>query len=181
MATSKEKIKAFFNNEQKINSLACDENFIIKVSNGNATPETYKAKFKSLGLNLTPKEAKQIAKSTKKLLSTPIEKLEDTSLKSVSGGDNPWLGLSGAGIACVSILSGVSCGIASIVSHYRGRYKRLHGDIESAEKFEKAGRILGDVAFGAGVAGTAIGIGMFALGMRENNIKSPSPEKLKQD
>lgn len=88
MENSNEKIKEFFSDKSKVKGLVNDEAFMKKISGGTATPETYREKFKSLGLELNEKESKEISKDVKILLSATPEELKDISLENVSGGSN---------------------------------------------------------------------------------------------
>lgn len=86
MLKSEERIKDFLRNEEKVKALASDEVFIEKVSGGKATPETYAEEFRKLGLELSADEAKEVRKTTMKLLDIPVEELADISLENVAGG-----------------------------------------------------------------------------------------------
>lgn len=92
MQNREEVIKAFFSDEEKVQAIAKDEEFLNKVSGGEATPETYKEEFKKFGLDLTDEEAAQTEEMVNKIHSTPDEKLpkvlNDLSLESVSGGSD---------------------------------------------------------------------------------------------
>ena len=91
MQSREEIIKEFLNDEEKVKVISEDEEFINKVSEGKATPGTYKAEFNKFGLVLTDEEATQVANMISKIHSTPDEKLpevlNDLSLENVSGGN----------------------------------------------------------------------------------------------
>lgn len=61
MENREEIIKAFVNDKEKVQAIANDEQFVNTVSEGKATPETYKEEFKKFGLVLSDEEATQVA------------------------------------------------------------------------------------------------------------------------
>lgn len=91
-----------------------------------------------------------------------IKKLDEFALERVSGGKVWWnhLGLfTCAGSAPVIL----GCSVAGLVCQCKGKKRRIQGDAVCAEKLEKAGRVLTDVAIGAGAVGTLGLIGAFTL------------------
>ena len=92
-----------------------------------------------------------------------IEKLEDVSLENVFGGGyiaRLILSFGGVSVIGLSILGGIGSGVANTICEYRAKSKRAQGDIRSAEKFEKAARILGITALAVGVGGPFVGFGV---------------------
>ena len=95
-----------------------------------------------------------------------IKKLDDVSLESVSGGGvGDVLFEAGGGIAILSIVSGIGCEIANTVCQYKAKSKRDQGNIKSAEKLEKAARILGPVSFGVSAGGVIVGGAIMLIGV----------------
>ncbi|MDO4200163.1 MAG: hypothetical protein Q4D57_05380 [Clostridia bacterium] len=124
MINNEEKIKAFFDDEEKVKALANDKEFIESVAGGTATAETYRNEFQKLGLSLTPEEAEQVAKDTKKVLSMPAEKIEkigEDSLADISGGMSNKTKLQ---ILSASLgVSSLALGIGSIINDATGHSK----------------------------------------------------------
>ncbi|MBR2735532.1 MAG: hypothetical protein IKE05_05005, partial [Clostridia bacterium] len=91
MPNKEEQIKEFLKNKEKLKALLNDEEFIDKVSKREATAETYREKFKKLGLEIDDEDAKQIQSTVSKLFEMPTEKikLDDEFLKDIAGGDPP--------------------------------------------------------------------------------------------
>ncbi len=117
MENSSEKIKEFFCNKSKVKELANDKEFMSKVKSGTATAETYREKFKSLGLELTAEDAEKISKDVKALLNATPEELEDISLGNVSGGSKSssvGIGLGVGGGVLIVGLSSLLIAAASI-------------------------------------------------------------------
>ena len=79
------KIKEFMSDEKNLKALLTDDEFISKVSGGNATSETYMEKFKKLGLELSAEEAEAVGNTVNKIFETPTEELDDEFLKNISG------------------------------------------------------------------------------------------------
>ena len=87
MKTREEIIKEFLKDEEKVQAMAKDEEFVIKVSEGKATSETYKEEFKKFGLELTDEEATRTADMIDKIQNNPPEELDDLSLGDITGGN----------------------------------------------------------------------------------------------
>lgn len=83
---NEEKIKAFFNDEEKVKEFMNDEEFINKVSECQATPEIYVEKFKKFGIELSEEEAKAVQETVEKIMEKPVEELDESALKDISGG-----------------------------------------------------------------------------------------------
>lgn len=87
MKNIEEKIKEFFSSEENIKKLMSNEDFMNKISDGVVDAQTYQSEFKKLGLDLTDEEAAQTVEITNKLVTTPLEKLKETSFENITGGN----------------------------------------------------------------------------------------------
>lgn len=140
MKSNEEKVKEFFNDKSKIKGLANDEKFISKVSGGTATAQTYVDEFKKFDINLTKKEAEEISKTTDKILSVPVEKLDDESVADVvGGGDKAKTVGQYLGITAVAT---VGFGVASLACAYKSVVEEEKGNDKKAHKYEKAAQHL---------------------------------------
>lgn len=91
-----------------------------------------------------------------------IKKLDELTLEHVSGGRLSWRQLSlSTCVGSAPVILG--CSVAGLVCQCKGKKRRIQGDAVCAEKLEKAGRVLTDVAIGAGAVGTLGLIGAFTL------------------
>ncbi|MBR2578593.1 MAG: hypothetical protein IKE41_00430, partial [Clostridia bacterium] len=115
-----------------------------------ATAETYREKFKKLGLEIDDEDAKQIQSTVNKIFEMPTEKikLDDDFLKNVAGGnDSPsyedidtpggdepassdkqalaW-GIGGSVAAAAWLFSGVGCAIAASVYRKQKDKEKFH-------------------------------------------------------
>lgn len=158
MQNREEVIREFLNDKEKIKAISDDEEFISKVSEGKATPETYKEEFKKIGLELTDEESTQVADMIDKIQHTPPEKLEDLSLENISGGNRTenvevksngtkispmevagWAALGVAGAGFLTVISGYICsGIGSKYEFEAMRYARDGKTKLALEKYKKA-------------------------------------------
>ncbi|MDO4199785.1 MAG: hypothetical protein Q4D57_03445 [Clostridia bacterium] len=166
MENNSEKIKEFFSDKSKVRELTNDETFIEKVSGGTATPETYREKFKSLGLELTTEDAEEISKDVKALLNATPEELEDISLENICGGSRAGdiVGAVGTITIFTSLAAGLACGISSEV--YRRKYKKMLAinDTEKAAKYQKLTKNLGNSFIAILAAGGTVGGGLGIAG-----------------
>lgn len=163
MENREEIIKAFVNDKEKVQAIANDEQFVNTVSEGKATPETYKEEFKKFGLVLSDEEATQVADMINEIHDTPPEKLNDLSLNNIVGGnydpndnlaiqqeldaekrDRRWrvAGFTGAyiggGIALAGVLAvviGLECGKFANGMALSGIRARNRGNYQLASKY----------------------------------------------
>ncbi|MBR2579058.1 MAG: hypothetical protein IKE41_02840 [Clostridia bacterium] len=142
MKSNEEKVKEFFNDKAKIKELVNDEKFISKVSGGKATAETYIDEFKKFDVNLTESEAKKVCKTTDKILTLPVGKLDDESVANVVGG------LRGLGryaaargaittsllAAASAVLVTIPCRVATICCAHKAKKAHDEGNIEEEKR-----------------------------------------------
>lgn len=148
MENKEEKIKAFFSSDENIKKLMDNEEFMNRISDGTADPETYQSQFKKLGLDLNDEEATQTAEMTNKLLNTPPEKLKDISLENVTGGHNCAVEATYLGAIAGSVLSlpGLATTAAAIVCRVKSRKYEKSGDTQKALDYAKASNTLGAIS-----------------------------------
>lgn len=101
-----------------------------------------------------------------------IEKLEDTSLEKICGG-NARILLMGATLCSVPISFG--CCVGSTVCQYKAKAYRKQGDVSRAEKFETAANVLNGLCLVHGAVGT---VGAVSYGVRRIHGKFVSDPKV---
>lgn len=85
MTDREKKIKAFLSDEKKIKELRNDEDFMEKISGGQATAEFYAKKLAEHGLTIGLNEAKVVKQTVDKAFELPAEALDDEHLSDISG------------------------------------------------------------------------------------------------
>ncbi len=164
MANTEEKVQSFLSDEKKVEAIASDDAFMKKMSEGTATPEDIVAKFNSVGLLLTENEAKLVGDTTTTILTkTPVAKLGQRSLDTVSGGQDWMKVASTAGFAAgVAGAAGVlACGVAKMVCNYKAKNAAIAGNIKLSHDYTDHATALGKVSKAcAGVGAVGIGIGV---------------------
>lgn len=153
MANIEEEIKAFLSDKENIKALMNDEKFMDAVSGGQASPETYKERFKKFGLEFSDDEAKVIQKTVTKAIDTPTEKLDDSLLESITGGGKGAvigvaLGAIGGGVAVE--LGGLGCMIAAHIYAAKAERAYKNGNYDDCAKYnaksDRCGNIGVDLA-----------------------------------
>jgi len=159
MKDIEEKIKEFFSSEENIKKLMSNEEFMNKISDGVVDAKTYQSEFKKLGLDLTDEEAAQTVEITNKLITAPLEKLKETSLENITGG-NPnennnnlnaisslskenKMALAGVGIFLGTyIVEGLATAAAAIACHVKSKKYEKNGKIKKASKYKNKSSLL---------------------------------------
>lgn len=175
MRSIDDKFKEFFADTEKVKELAQDEEFISKVSGGRATAQTYLDEFKKFDLDITKSDAEKICDTADKILSVPLDKLDDEALLNVGGGGNDnWEitpntagNMATAGIAAVGGCGAAAMLISGIVYAHKAKVARDAGrgdEVVGASK-KAIGLITSAVAL-AGVTPIAADLG--GRGIQEN-------------
>lgn len=134
MKNNEEKIKAFLSDEKKVRTLANDDEFIEKVSGGEATPETYQKEFEKFGIRISDQDAAQTKNVVDNIFEKSAENLGDEFLGSVSGG--------GAGVnvlakmtTAASLTAGLGCSIAACVYSAKANKAKTEGNHSDYDKY----------------------------------------------
>lgn len=168
MPTVEEKIKLFFSDTAKVEALIKDTEFMDKVSNGTADTETYKSEFKKLGLELSEDDLEKVKTVVDKIINTPAKELEDISLENISGGlsydaqDN--LAISGFVIGGAGAISGLGCGIASIIHYSKANKAMKSGKVSESKRLSKIAK---NLAIAAGACGAVAVPGLVTAAIME--------------
>ena len=147
MKNSEEKIKEFFSSEENIKKLMNNEEFMNKISDGVVDAKTYQLEFKKLGLDLTDEEAAQTVEITNKLVTTPLEKLKETSLENVTGGVSQRA--SGGAILGTFTVGGLATAVAAIACNVKSKKYEKENKIKKASKYKNIGSLLMGLSIGS--------------------------------
>lgn len=158
MQNSGEKIKAFFNDEEKVKKLADNRKLMDQISGGNATEETYKKELGDLGLTLTDAECREVKKSVDEFMKP--QTIDEDILSKISGGikipklGTPLIVLGGTHLGLNA--AAAACGIASLVYSSKANKALKNGDLEKSAKYSQTSQKFGFGAGGCLIAGTSL-------------------------
>ena len=128
--------------KEKLQALLEREDLMKTLSDQGATAEDYVRVFKEVGIELSEEESAKVKEgvleTAKKIFDTPVEELNDSSLKEISGGAFTWgwaLPVTVPATVIASIPS-IGCYVASLV--YDKKYQKAlkEGKTQEAEKLK---------------------------------------------
>lgn len=160
MESSKAKIEKFFGSNEKLKAIANNKEFIEKMAEGQATPETYQRELGKLGLELTLEEAKEIQTATERAMDISPGQLDEAVLENIAGGSGATtVAIAGAGVTTVAAgLAAAGCSMAGIIYQFKTRTALKYKDSQQAEKYNRRSLQLWGASVGLATGAVTSGI-----------------------